>query len=364
MIVRDEGVLDLLIAALPHLRGGLRAESAAFTAQLLSDHLDVDAVSVISTDRVLAFIGSGSDHHIVGEPNLTALTRRALETGAVLATQSHAEIGCPHPACPLNSAVVAPLTINKRVVGAIKLYRAGDRPIEPRDENVARGLARVLSVYLEMAELDERAELVTKAELESLRAQISPHFLFNMLTAIASLTRTDPSRAHALILDLAEFFREALADHHEIVTLDQELQSVERYLRFENARYGDRLRVAYSIDPAARSALIPFMAVQSLVQNAVGHGIVPASSWGTVRVSAFPIGDRYEITVRDDGAGIAPDKLAHVLDRGTGTGAGIGLDNVHRRLVTLFGPRSGLRIDSVLGKGTTASFSVPAYRQS
>jgi two-component system LytT family sensor kinase len=361
MIVREDSVLDLLIAALPHLRGGLRAESARFTAELLIDHLDVDAASVISTDRVLAFIGAGSDHHIVGEPNLTSLTRRALETGTVLAAQHHDEIGCPNPQCPLNSAVVAPLTIRKRVVGAIKLYRAGDRQIEPRDENVARGLARVLSVYLEMAELDERAELVTKAELESLRAQISPHFLFNMLTTIASLTRTDPARAHTLILDLAEFFREALADHHEVVTLEQELQSVERYLRFETARYGDRLRVSYYIDPAARAALIPFMAVQCLVQNAVGHGIVPSPSAGTVFVSAHAIGDRYEIIVRDDGAGIPPEKLARVLDRGVGTGAGIGLDNVQRRLMTLFGPQSGLRVDSAVGEGTTARFSVPAY---
>jgi two-component system LytT family sensor kinase len=359
MIVREDSVLELLIAALPHLRGGLRAESARFTAQLLSDHLDVDAVSVISTDRVLAFIGAGSDHHIVGEPNLTALTRRALETGAVLATQSHNEIGCPHPQCPLNSAVVAPLKIGQRVAGAIKLYRAGDRPIETRDENIARGLARVLSVYLEMAELDERAQLVAKAELESLRAQISPHFLFNMLTTLASLTRTDPQRAHALILDLAEFFREALEAHQELVTLDRELLCVERYLRFETARYGDRLEVRYDIDPGARDAAIPFMAVQSLVQNAVGHGIAPAPAPGHVIVTAHLLEDSCEIGVHDDGVGIPAEKVPHVLDRGVGTGAGIGLDNVHRRLITLFGPQAGLRISSVPHQGTTVVFRVP-----
>lgn len=360
MIVREEGVLDLLVAALPHLRGGLRPESARFTAQLLYDHLDLDAASVISTDRVLAFIGQGSDHHIVGEPNLTALTQRALQTGSVMRTQHHDGIGCPHPECPLTGAVIAPLRVRNRVVGAIKLYRAGGRQITAYDENVARGVARVLSVYLEMAELDERSTLVTKAELEALRAQISPHFLFNTLTTIASLTRTDPELAHALILDLAEFFREALAQHGEVVSLDRELAAVERYLRFETARYGERLRFRYDVDADARNAVVPVLAVQLLVQNAVGHGIAPTGKPGTVAISAHRNGDAYVITVADDGAGIPAEILAHVLDRGVGSGAGIGLDNVQRRLTTLFGPQHGLKISSKPGAGTSVRFTVPA----
>lgn len=360
MIVREEkGVLDLLIAALPHLRGGLREESARFTARLLSEHLDLDAVAIISTDRVLAFMGAGSDHHIAGAPNLTALTRRAIDTGDVLSTQDPGEIGCPHPGCPLTSAVVAPLTVQKRVVGAIKLYRAGGRAIHAYDESVARGLARVLSIYLEMAELDERANLVTKAELEALRAQISPHFLFNALTTIAALTRTDADRAHALILDLAEFFRDALAEHQELVTLDHELECIERYLRVETARYGDRITLQHEIDPGAYKVRIPFMAVQSLVQNAVGHGIAPRQGPGRIVVRARRFEGGCEIVVVDDGIGIPAEKLERVLDRGVGTGAGIGLDNVHRRLVTLFGPQSGLRLSSAPGKGTTVGFVIP-----
>lgn len=359
MIVREESVLDLLVAALPHLRGGLRPESARFTAQLLYDHLDLDAASVISTDRVLAFIGQGSDHHIVGEPNLTALTQRALHTGSVMRTQHHGGIGCPNPKCPLTGAVIAPLHVRNRVVGAIKLYRAGGRQITAYDENVARGLARVLSVYLEMAELDERSTLVTKAELEALRAQISPHFLFNTLTTIASLTRTNPELAHGLILDLAEFFRDALAQHGELVSLDSELVAVERYLRFETARYGERLRVAYDVDADARQAAVPVLAVQLLVQNAVGHGIAPTGKPGTVRISAHRSGEAYAVTVADDGAGIPPENLAHALDRGFGTGAGIGLDNLQRRLITLFGKQHALRISSEPGAGTSVQFTVP-----
>ncbi len=359
MIVREEGVLDLLVAALPHLRGGLREESARFTAQLLHDHLDLDAASVISTDKVLAFIGAGSDHHIVGEPNLTDLTRRALQSGEVMRTQHREEIGCPNPHCPLTSAVIAPLHVRGRVTGAIKLYRVGRREITPYDENVARSLARVLSVYLEVAELDERATLATKAELEALRAQISPHFLFNTLTTIAALTRTDPEQAHTLILDLADFFRDALAVHGELVPLERELEYVRRYLRFEAARFGDRLRVEYRVDPGIYSIRVPLLAVQLLVQNAVGHGIMPLERPGTVTISAHAKNGVCEIAVSDDGVGIARETLERVFHRGYGTGAGIGLDNVQRRLVAFFGDQHSLHIDSEPGNGTTARFTVP-----
>jgi two-component system, LytTR family, sensor histidine kinase LytS len=309
---------------------------------------------------VLAFIGAGSDHHTIGAPNLTELTRRAIDTASVLRAQSASEIGCPHPGCPLTSAVIAPLTVRDRVVGAIKLYRVGSRAISQYDEEVARGLARVLSVYLEMAELDERAALVTGAELQALRAQISPHFLFNTLTAIASLTRTDAERAHELIIDLAEFFRDALAGHSELVPLEYELACIQRYLRFETVRLGARLRVVYNVDYEARPIKVPFMAVQSLVQNAVWHGLAPKTAPGTVTVRAFALGDLFEISVNDDGVGIRPEHVEHVLEKYVGSGAGVGLDNVHRRLVTLFGPQYGLRIQSEPGVGTTVTFRVPA----
>lgn len=358
MIVREEGVLDLLVAALAHLRGGLHEESARFTAQLLHDHLDLDAASVISTDRVLAFIGAGCDHHIVGEPNLTELTRRALQSGEVTRTEHREEIGCPNPQCPLTSAVIAPLHVRGRVAGAIKLYRVG-REITAYDENVARSLARVLSVYLEVAELDERATLAAKAELEALRAQISPHFLFNTLTTIAALTRTNPERAHGLIIDLADFFRNSLVDHAELVPLERELEYVERYLRFETARFGDRLRVHYDVNTGVYGAPVPLLAVQVLVQNAVVHGIVPREGVGNVWISAHPVDGVCEVAVRDDGAGMTSDTLKRVFLRGTGSGAGIGLDNVQRRLLALFGAQHALRLESELGKGTIARFTVP-----
>ncbi len=272
-------VLDLVVEALPHLRGGLGYESAAFTARLLYENLELDACAVVDTERVLAYVGRGEDHHLVGGPSLTGLTHKAIATGQPYTARRREDIDCPVPGCPLTSVTIAPFVVRGAAVGALKLYRAGT-PIHEADERVATGLARVFSVSLEAAELDARSALVTKAELDALRARVSPHFLFNTLTTIAALTRTDPARAHDLIVDFAEYFRDSLAQHHECVTLDDELEHVEQYVRFERARFGDRLAVEFAIDPRARLAAVPVMSVQPLVENAIVHGLAPKGGAG------------------------------------------------------------------------------------
>lgn len=357
---QDDAVLNLLVEALPHLRGGLRPSSAKLTARLLYERLRLDAAAVVSRDRILAFVGLGSDHHRTGSPNITTLTQRALETGEVARTSDRIEIGCPNHDCPLTSALVAPLVVRGNVVGALKLYHARGRVIIDRDENVARALTRVFSTYLELAELDARAALVTTAELEALRAQISPHFLFNTLTTIAGYTRTDPERAHGLIVDFAEFFRATVSQHHEMIRLEEELEYIERYLRFEKARLGDRLVVEHDVDEAARGLLVPVLTVQPLVENAMVHGIGPKSGVGHVLISARRLEGGFEIAVRDNGVGIAKTRQKHLLERGNGTRLGMGLNNVHRRLIGHFGPLSGLQIESRKRIGTTARFWLPA----
>ncbi len=345
-------VLDLVVEALPHLRGGLGEDSATFTARLLYENLELDACAVVDTERVLAYVGRGEDHHLVGGPSLTGLTHKAIATGQPFTARSREEIECPVPGCPLTSVTIAPFIVRGAAVGALKLYRAGT-PIVEDDRRVAVGLARVFSVSLEAAELDARSALVAQAELDALRARISPHFLFNTLTTIAALTRTDPHRAHDLVVDFAEYFRDSLAQHSEFVSLDEELEHVEQYLRFEDARFGERLRVAFDVDPRARVALVPVLSVQPLVENAIVHGLAPKGGAGVVRVRARPGAGGTEIAVSDDGVGFVPGKRVG--------GNGIGMDNVDQRLRKLFGPASALQVTSVPGEGTTVAFHVPAH---
>ncbi len=356
--------LDLSLAVLPHLRGGLTTEAATWTARLLLEHLYLDAAAVVDTETTLAFVGLGADHHRPGEPLRTALTRRVLTTGRAARASGRRAIGCHEPVCPLEAALVLPLLVQGRTVGALKLYRAGaGRRIPPGAARAAEGLARLFGVYLELAELDARSARVTRAELEALQAQISPHFLFNTLTTIAALIRSRPQVAHDLVIQFAEFFRETLAQHGEMCTLDDDLAYVERYLIFERARLGDRLEVRYEIDPSARGVVLPVLVIQPLVENAINHGLAARMQVGHIAIAARRESNGFRISVEDDGVGIPEERQHEVLKWGYGTGLGMGLSNVHQRLQSLFGPASGLHIEGGPGAGTRVSFWLPATQR-
>ncbi|BAS29231.1 sensor histidine kinase [Limnochorda pilosa] len=361
-LLQQVDALQLVLEALPLLRGGLTAKSARRTTELLQRRLQLDAAAVVDTEVVLAFQGIGSDHHLPGTPIATSLTRRALTEGRVLAAAGPEAIGCARPDCPLGAAMVLPLQVRGQVVGALKLYRRRRRHLGRARARAAEAVARLFSVYLELAELDVQAARVTQAELEALRAQISPHFLFNTLNTIAALTYADAARAHDLIVRFAEFFRDTLNHRGEFATLEDELAYVNAYLEFERARLGDRLRVDVDVAPECRRALLPVLVVQPLVENAINHGIEPRPGPGSVRIAARAEAEGYRIVVSDTGIGIPPERLGRVLERGYGTGLGMGLANVDQRLKSLFGLSSGLRIQSAVGEGTDVSFWVPARR--
>jgi LytS/YehU family sensor histidine kinase len=205
--------------------------------------------------------------------------------------------------------------------------------------------------------------LLAQAELQSLEAQVNPHFLFNTLTTIGALTRSDPETARGMIKDLSEFLRKSLNREEEMSTLADELAIVELYLRLEKARFGDRLQVNIQIPAELLGELVPVFALQPLVENAIKHGIGPRRGGGTVTLRAGHDAQGAWIEVQDDGLGIAPGTLARLNAQGgirSEAGMGIGLQNLHRRLRILFGSRSGLVLTSGGQElGTTARLSLP-----
>ncbi|HVE96822.1 MAG TPA: histidine kinase, partial [Pseudonocardiaceae bacterium] len=152
-----------------------------------------------------------------------------------------------------------------------------------------------------LAELDRAVQQV-RAELRTLRGQISPHFLFNMVSTIAAFVSTDPSRARDLLIVFAEFARYSLQSVTE-TTLGEELENIERYLTLQRARFGERLRVQLHIAPVVLPVVLPFLAVQQLVDSAVRNGIEPKQLGGTVTISAEVVDHDCLITVEDDGPG-------------------------------------------------------------
>ena len=169
-----------------------------------------------------------------------------------------------------------------------------------------------------------RAPAGTTARLAELQARIRPHFLFNTLNSAIALVREEPAKAESLLEDLSELFRHALADSQEAVPLRQELELARHYLAIESVRFGDRLRLQWSLDDAAAEARLPPLILQPLVENAVKHGVEPSASGAVVRISTQRRGSVVVI------------KVTNTVPAGSGApGHGLALDNVRQRLALL-----------------------------
>lgn len=346
------------------LRSGLTADAARRTAQLVRPMLGVDSVAITDRERVLAFVGPGSDHHTVGDQPQTEATARVLDSGKTIIVRNRVKVGCPEPDCPLETAAVAPLTIGDRIVGTLKVYRL-DELAPSRD--LVEGMAGILSLHLELAELDRERKFAVDAKLDALRAQINPHFLFNILNTIASKARTDSEEARQLLLRLSDFFRYAVRQDGQLAEFGQEYFFVRTYLALEQARYGDRLRVRYDIDPRVLTAHVPVLTIQPLVENAVKHGLANQVEGGTVSLKARvdPLTRTTAIQVSDDGVGIPPvtlERITRISRKSDGTGdddGGVGLRNISQRLTTLYGERFQLDVRSRDGHGTVIDLQIP-----
>ncbi|MDR3563909.1 MAG: sensor histidine kinase [Negativicutes bacterium] len=352
--------LRIANAALPYFRQGLNSVSAERVATTIRSMTSASAVAITNRDRVLAHVGLGEDHHRSGLPLLTEATKTCLATGQVTLAQDRSTVGCVQPNCQLKSAVVVPLRCRDEVVGTLKLYYAHEGAMTALDMEFAQGLGQIFGTQLELASLEQMAELAANAELKALRAQINPHFLFNALNTIVSLCRTSPEEARRLIIELSDFFRRSLKSARDFVTLKEELEHVDSYLNLEKARFGSRLTIVKELDEEVLNILIPAFTLQPLVENAIKHGLLPKEQGGTVTISAAKSGHHVEIFISDDGQGIAQPQLTQVLVNGYGKGAGVGLSNVNDRLKNLYGPQHALQIDSAEGEGTTVRFIIPA----
>jgi sensor histidine kinase YesM len=198
----------------------------------------------------------------------------------------------------------------------------------------------------------------SRSELKALRAQINPHFLFNALNAIASLIHTDPVRADAAVEQLAEVFRYTLRrSDQEWAPLDQELTFARAYLDVEQARFGRRLEFAIDADPALGRAQIPSMLLQTLVENAVKHGISRQRTPGRIDVRASRTGGRILLEVRDTGPGFDASPQHPPAD-----GESFGLRSVRERLDAYFGADASLALIRE-GETTVARIEMPFVEQ-
>jgi len=196
--------------------------------------------------------------------------------------------------------------------------------------------------------------LRVRAEMEALRGQLDPHFLFNTLHSITSLVREDPLRAEEALLQFGDLLRHVITSKHDgadEVPLSEELAFIDKYLALEKLRLGDRLAVEQNYDPVARDCWIPTFTVQPLVENAIRHGIAPRREGGTLKLSARVRENRLEITVEDNGPGTEP---ATVIKSN-----GVGLGAIRQRLKLRHGDAATLTIATAPAQGFRVGISLP-----
>jgi two-component system, LytTR family, sensor kinase len=343
------------LAAEP-LRAGLSPTSAAKAVRHLRALVGAPGLALVDETDVLAIDGRGG-HHVA---QLAAAAAKAIAAGRSTVLRM-ADLRCDRVDCPVRGAVVAPLRGPAGNVHAALVAIADDQPA-PGLVQATLETARWAAAQLALAELDSSRERLARAEVRALRAQISPHFIYNALTAIGSFVRTDPERARELILEFAEFTRYSFRSHGEYTTLAEELRSIDRYLTIERARFGDRLQVRLQIAPEVLPVSLPFLCLQPLVENAVRHGLSRKPGLGMVSIEARDAGAECHITVEDDGVGMDPVSLtAGIAEPGVDDTAAHGLSNVDERLRSVFGDQFGLVVETGLGAGTRVSMRVPKF---
>lgn len=313
---------------------------------------------------MLVWDGEGDHHgkHVMDQ------VRGLLASGRDTAFHSD----CDDLDCPLRWAVAVPLTVDHRVLGTLIAYAPRESAVLAR---AAGEVARWVCVQLELAELDRSRTQLIEAEIRALRAQISPHFIFNSLAAIASFVRTDPEQARELLLEFADFTRYSFRSHGDFTTLADELHSIDQYLALVRARFGKRLSVRLQVAPEVLPVAVPFLCLQPLVENAVKHGLEGAvtlprdlnsaragESPIRITISALDAGSEAVVVIEDDGTGMDPERLRQILRGEGGTSTGIGLLNVDERLRQVYGDDYGLVIETGIGAGMKITVRLPKYR--
>ncbi|MCT7657012.1 sensor histidine kinase [Mycobacterium deserti] len=336
------------------LRQGLHTHSAQTAAPFLRGLTGTDGVALFDGDARL--LAQDPPDETLWAPDVLDACERAAR--AAIPGQrrvlTHATT---------STVVAQPLLAEGDVLGVLVVVTT--RSPAPGLLGAVGEVARYAASQIELAELDASRARLDRAEVLALRAQISPHFIYNALGTIASFVRTDPDRARELVLEFADFTRYSFRAAGQYTTLADELRNIDRYLTLERARFGEALTVRLQVAPEVLNVVVPFLALQPLVENAVRHGLAGRGG-GEVEIVARDEGSDCVITVEDDGAGMDPEVLrtgpGDALAETTGHSAHVGLTNVDHRLRAAFGNDYGLVVETAIGAGTKVVMRVPKFR--
>ncbi|MGS4907387.1 LytS/YhcK type 5TM receptor domain-containing protein [Aeromonas sp. 25-248] len=330
---------------------GFTPEASGKIAHIVQEETGVGAVAITDTDKILAFIGTGEDHHKPGTPITSAITLQAIAQNKVLFADGNSQpYRCSiSPQCQLGSVLVIPLQGDEGVIGTIKLYEPKKRLFLKINHTLGEGIANLLSQQLLAGRLEQQQRLLVQSELKLVQAQINPHFLFNTLNTISAITRRDPGRARELLLHLSRFFRNNLKRQSGLTTLREEQEHCLSYLEIEQARFGERLTVINEIPFHLAEVQLPSFTLQPLIENAIKHGICSLLGEGRLRLFARETPEAITLCVEDNAGAWQP----------SGQGDGLGMSLVDKRLKSAFGERYGIDVQWEPEQWTRVSLTLP-----
>ena len=343
--------LNITNSSISVLQNGFDQKAAQkITESILQNVKSFDVVCITSNSQLLGCTAFEQE-----QPFLTYLQE---DIEALLA-----EKFCPanEKLTVLTSYLALPVTNGTATIGYLFVGHIVAEAMSAFETRLAEGIAAMLSTHIESNQIKERTKLLADAEIKALQAQINPHFLFNALNTISYYCGVQPQTAKKLINYLADYYRQNLADPNTLISLRQELQHINAYINIEMARFGDRLKINYYIDDTAFFK-VPALILQPIIENSVKHGLHPKLDGGTITITVKNCSDYFFIAVHDDGIGIPAAKLDSLLQDAPDRKS-IGLVNINKRLLAIYGPDNGLRITSTYGTGTTVSFTIPKQEE-
>ncbi len=339
----------LIIAeqTLNYLKNGFNKETAVNVAKIIYDSDNFKGVFIGNNKEILCYCGKSIPIEPLNEALKSYYSNPDYKIISVHPSDKYGE----------KYFFCIPIFDENKLEAVVGLKIKSERYIDEYFIQFAKQLSSLLSTQLKIHKLDKIAHEAYIAEYKALRAQIHPHFLFNALNTISSFCRIDPNKARQLIIDLSNYFRLTLKRDEDFVTIREEFDFLNSYLSIENARFGDRLKVNIDIPDILMEYKMPVFILQPIIENSIKHGILPKPSGGIVHVKARLVEDKLFFQIKDDGIGIAEDKLKEIFKNSSG----IGLKNVNERLKLLYGENCMLKIESFPNEGTCVSFTIPKY---
>lgn len=260
----------------------------------------------------------------------------------------------------------------RKLEQAVKELEAGGEPVELDDEagclelrQLNHSIRSMVSTMRHLMEdIMEQEGQKRRSELEVLHSQINPHFLYNTLDSVVWMTESGRTQeAVQMVTSLARLFRISLSGGERVIPLESELEHARHYLNIQQIRYKDKFRAQVTARPGVEGLYALKLTIQPLLENAIYHGMAGPEEDGLITVDAYREGEELVIDVADNGVGMRREQVETLLDgparRAQGSGSGIGLYNVHRRIQLTFGDGCGLTVASEPDEGTLVRVRLP-----